>query len=175
VEDSQKDLRSTGEPLEPLEPIEPANPPEPLVVPPDELRQQYREEYDQMVEDMETRIHYHLAEYVKVRSLKQVFSFMRLHMAIYNDARLRKGFTGGGIRGRWWAKQFWSYTIWDSRDSLERFVKSGPHALAVSRMREFAAPGSAFVEWEGLSDQDWSGAISRLEHPTRYYVDPYFN
>jgi hypothetical protein len=175
VNEPHEDLRSTGRHPEPDdEGLTPLEQPEPLVIPPDVLRQQYREEYERLVEEQATRVHVHLAEYVTVKSLKQVFSFMRLHMRVYNDARVRKGFAGGGIRGQWWAKRFWTYTIWESREDMERFTKHGAHAELVERIRELAGRGSCYVEWDAIGEQDWSGALARLEHPTRYYVDPYF-
>jgi hypothetical protein len=175
VEDPQKDLRSVGSPTQPYEPgLEPLETPEPLVIPPDELREQYLAEYEQMKDDEVNRIYFHLAEYVKVQSLGQVLSFMRLHMKMYNEARELLGFADGGIRGKWWAKRFWTYTTWESREDMERFMNGGVHADLASRMREVAAPGSCYIVWEAKGESDWPGALSRLEHPTRYYVDPYF-
>jgi hypothetical protein len=148
--------------------------PEPLVVAPDVLRQQYREEFERMVEDQATRVYIHIAEFVKVRSFKEVFRFMRLHMRIYAEAKVSPGFAGGGIRGRWWAKTFWSYTFWETRHDMERFTKRGGHGEMLEQIRELAAPGSCYVEWDAAGGLDWTGAMARLEHPTRYYVDPYF-
>jgi hypothetical protein len=175
VEDPQKDLRSVGSPAQADEPgLEPLETPEPLVIPPDKLHEQYLAEYEQMKDDEVNRIYFHLAEYVKVQSIKQVFSFMRLHMKMYNEATECRGFADGGIRGRWWAKRFWTYTIWESREDMEQFMNGGVHADLVSGMRKVAAAGSCYVVWEAKGESDWSGALSRLEHPTRYYVDPYF-
>lgn len=187
-EERQEDQRNGGAPPEKNEqpseratqedggdePLRAADPPEPLIVPPDELRQQYREEYERMVEDETTRVYVHVAEYFKVKSFRQVFKFMGLHMRTYNAARVRPGFVGGGIRGRWWAKSFWTYSIWESREAIERFSKRGTHMEAADRVHEYAAPGSCYVTWEGTGESDWSEALSRLEHPTRYFVDPYF-
>ena len=53
-------------------------------------------------------------------------------------------------------------------------MNGGVHADLVSGMREVVAAGSCYVVWEAKGESDWSGALSRLEHPTRYYVDPYF-
>jgi hypothetical protein len=175
VEEPQKDLRDAEKPLaDGDETLAPMDPPEPLVVAPDELRQQYRDEYERMVEDEATRVYVHVAEYVKLKSYMQVLKFMGMHMRVYQDAQARKGYYGGGIRGRWWKKQFWTYSIWESREAVNAFLRGRPHGEAVDRMREFAAPGSCYVTWEALGASDWSGALSRLEHPTRYFVDPFF-
>lgn len=175
MDEPNDDLRSAGKPPEPSgEGLQPVDPPEPLVIPPEVLRQQYREEYERMVEEDALRAYVHVAEYIKLKSVKQAFTFMGLHMRIYKDARDREGFVGGGIRGRWWLKRFWTYTVWESQEAKERFTQHGPHAELVNRVREFAAPGSCYVEWEAGRATDWEGGISRLEHPTRYYVDPFF-
>ena len=174
MENSQNDLRSPGSPTPIDEPgLEPLEIPEPLVIPPDKLREQYLAEYEQMKDDEMNRVYFHLAEYVKVLSIGQVFSFMRAHMKMYNEASERSGFADGGIRGRWWAKRFWTYTIWESREDMNRFMNGGVHGDLMSRMREVAAVGSCYVVWEAKGESDWAGALSRLEHPTRYYVAPY--
>ena len=116
----------------------------------------------------------HVAEYVRVRTMGQVFGFMRMSMRIFSKARAADGFLAGGIRSKWWSKQFWTYTVWGSREEMEEFVNRWPHAEAVERVQSVAAPGSCYVEW--ISDQpiDWADALARLERPTRYFVAPPF-
>lgn len=176
MENPQNDLRSLDSATPPDElGLEALETPEPLVIPPDKLREQYLAEYEQMKNDEVNRVYFHLAEYVKVLSIGQVFNFMRAHMKMYNEASNLPGFADGGIRGRWWAKRFWTYTIWESREDMERFMNGGVHADLGNRMREIAAAGSCYVEWEAKGESDWPGALSRLEHPTRYYMPPYSN
>ena len=173
MEETHKELLNTGTSPEEGRAQESTIPLEPLVIPPDELRQQYRDEYDRIVANEQSRKYIHAAEYLKVKSYQKVFPFMRLHMRVYQDARNAFGFVGGGIRGQWWKKRFWTYTIWESRVDMERFAKNGAHAGVVERVSELVAPGSCYVDWESGSTADWSGAISRLEHPKRYFVDPF--
>ena len=118
--------------------------------------------------------HIHVAEYVRVGSMGQGFGFMRLSMRIFAAARTADGFLAGGLRSKWWSKQFWTYTVWDSREEMERFVKRWPHAEAVERVQSIAALGSCYVEWTSNQPIDWPDALARLERPTRYFVGQVF-
>ncbi len=114
----------------------------------------------------------HVAEYFTVDTLGQAFSFMRRSMNVYKAARAAEGFVTGGIRAKWWAKKFWSYIIWDDRESMERFTKSFPMEAGMERWRRAAGPGSRCVEWTSDMPPDWPEALDRLERPTRYCVPP---
>jgi hypothetical protein len=116
----------------------------------------------------------HVVEFVCVRRISQVFDVMGLSMRIYKAAQQAEGFVGGGIKAHWWVKKFWTYTAWEDRESMERFVKSSPHAEAVERVLELAAPGSCYVEWTTEGSLDWPDAVERLKRPTHYMVDPLF-
>jgi hypothetical protein len=152
------------------------DPPEPLVVPVEQLQHEHDERVLAMRADAanaEASVHIHVAEYITVRGYGQVLSFMGLQMGTYKQARQLDGFTFGGIRGHWWAKKFWAYTVWRSRAAVEEYMAGHLHANMVSRLPEMAAPGSCYVEWEGTGNPDWPEALRRLERPTRYYVDPF--
>jgi len=114
----------------------------------------------------------HVAEYFTVGSLGQALGFMRRSMSVYTAARAAEGFVTGGIRAKWWAKKFWSYLIWDNRESMERFTKSFPVEAEIESLHRAAGPGSCYVEWTSDMPPDWPEAIDRLERPTRYYVPP---
>jgi len=152
------------------------DPPEPLVVPVDQLWQENDERVlarRAQAENADLAVHVHVAELIKVRGYGLVFSFMGLHMGTYKQARKLDGFTFGGIRAHWWAKKFWTYTIWQSRAAMEEHTAGRLHANMVSRLPELAAPGSCYVEWESNGNPDWPEALRRLQNPTRYYVDPF--
>ena len=152
------------------------DPPEPLVVPVAQLWQENDERVlarRAQAENADLAVHVHVAELIKVRGYGLVFSFMGLHMGTYKQARKLDGFTFGGIRAHWWAKKFWTYTIWQSRAAMEEHIAGRLHANMVSRLPELAAPGSCYVEWESNGNPDWPEALRRLQNPTRYYVDPF--
>ena len=114
----------------------------------------------------------HVVEFVKLRSFGMTCAFMRLSMRIYRYARESPGYYAGGIRGQWWRRRFYAYTVWEDRDAMLRFVHTGPHANAVARMPEFAAPGSCYAEFVSEDPPDWEVAERYLETPTRYFVPP---
>ncbi len=129
----------------------------------------------QAFEVYEARPRIHVVEFVKLRSFRMTCSFMRLSMRIYHYARSLPGYYGGGIKGKWWSKSFYSYTIWEDRDSMLRFVHTGPHANAAARALTFAAPGSCYTEFVSEDPPDWAAAERRLQTPTRYIVPPTFD
>ncbi len=114
----------------------------------------------------------HVVEYVILRSFAKTYSFMSLSMRIYNYAREAPGYYAGGIRGQWWRKRFYSYTVWEDRESMLRFVHTAPHADAIARVLEYAAPGSCYAEFVSEAPPDWDVAERRLSDPTRYFVPP---
>ena len=114
----------------------------------------------------------HVAEYIPVRAYGQVFEVMQLSMRIYKHAHLLDGYVGGGLRVKWWRKQFWSLTTWTDRDAMERFVRTPPHSEVAARILEFAAPGACYVEWVARGPADWPEAVERLKRPTRYFMPP---
>jgi hypothetical protein len=164
MDEPQKDLRQAGQPE-----IKPLDPPEPLVVPPEQLRQQYEE----LIEEEAQRTYYHFAERIHIRSYGQVLGFMKLHMAVYRQSREMPGFVAGGIKGVWCFKRFYTYTAWESRVARERFTSSPEHTRMVEQVvRQLGAPGSGYVEWENNESPEWENAKDRLESPSRYYVGP---
>ena len=166
-------IRPDANPDEADEGLRVMDPPEPLVIPVEQLHQEHDEHVLRMraeAEERDAEVHIHVAEFIEVRAFSQVFSFMGLHMGTYKQARKVDGFAFGGIKGRWWAKKFWTYTVWRGREAKERYVAGQVHADLVSRLPELAAPGSCFVEWEGTGEPDWIEALERLRRPTRYYV-----
>ena len=123
-------------------------------------------------EDFPKGPYVHVAEYIPVRQWGQVFPCMKLSMGIYRHARDCEGFLAGGIRAKWWRRQFWSYTVWADRDSMLRFVHSGPHGRVIPMISGLAAPGACYVEWISMSPPDWEEAMQRLSTPTRYFAPP---
>ena len=124
-----------------------------------------------MNEDIrEDRALVHVATYLPVKSYGQVLTFMRMSMQVYQQARESEGYVAGGITAKWWAKKFWTFSVWEDRDAMLHFVHTQPHANAAARMFEFAAPGACYVEWVGPGPMDWGEAMERLKSPTGYFV-----
>ena len=114
----------------------------------------------------------HVAEFVPVSAYGQVFEVMKLSMRIYQHAHSLDGYVAGGLRAKWWRKEFWSFSVWQDRDAMERFVRTPPHSEAVARVLDLAAPGACYVEWVAPGPADWAEAVERLKSPTRYFVPP---
>ena len=108
---------------------------------------------------------FHVATHIRLKSFGKVFWFMRQNMRVYQDARGREGFVAGGIRSKFWSKEFWTYTTWKDRKEMMEFVRSWPHSQAASHLSDVAESGH-YVEWESEGLPEWSEALERLEKPT---------
>lgn len=169
MEDPRKDLRQREEP----EPVEPVNPPEPLVIPPEELRQRYEAMRREAEEELANRVFYHFVEQIYLRSFRQVLGFMRQHMGAYQEARQSTGFLAGGIRAVWWRKRFYSYFTWDTAADRDRYAQGRIHSDFVERVvRKVGAPGSGYSQWDSNQPPDWEDAKKQLERIHHYYVAP---
>ena len=113
-----------------------------------------------------------MVEYVRLKRWSQAFAFMRLSMRVYDQARKAEGYYAGGIRAKWWRGEFYTYTIWEDRDAVVTFVRTPPHAEAVARVADFAAPGSCYSEFVSDAPPDWDAALKHLASPTGYFAPP---
>ena len=167
----EKDLRSIGrpDPKPEDEGLSPLNVPEPLVIPPEQLVENYK----RLIEEEADRQYLHVAELVKVESIGQILGFMSHSMDVYKRARLAPGFVAGGIRAKWWRKSFWAYLIWEDETYWQQFVNSPRNASINTWVQQHAGPGSCFVTWVSKGEPDWKDAMAHLEHPSKYYRDPW--
>ncbi len=117
-------------------------------------------------------LYVHVAEFMPVQAYGQVLDVMGMSMRIYRQARASDGYVAGGLKAKWWRKEFWSFTVWEDRDAMQRFVRGPLHAAAAARVHDLAAPGACYVEWVAPGPADWPEAVERLKSPTRYFVPP---
>ena len=117
-------------------------------------------------------LYVHVAEFLPLQAYAQVIDVMGLSMRIYAQARESDGYVAGGLKAKWWRKEFWSFSVWEDRDAMEHFVRTPPHAQAAARILGYAAPGACYVEWVAPGPADWPEAVERLKSPTRYFVPP---
>lgn len=178
MQEPEKDIRSIGQPektpdrpdAEPEnEALQPLEIPEPLVIPPDQLIENYK----RLIEEEAEREYLHVAELVKVDSIGLILPFMSRSMNAYKRARDAPGFVAGGIRAKWWRKHFWTYLVWEDETYWKRFTDGPRNADITAWIQQNAAPGSCYVTWVTKGEPDWDEAVARLEHPTKYYRDPW--
>jgi hypothetical protein len=117
--------------------------------------------------------HFHMAEFVKIGSIGSVFGFMTLSMQTYKHARMADGYLAGGIRSKWWRKEFWTYSVWRDEEAMRRFSRTGYHERLAAKVEELATPGSRYAKWVSEQPPDWPDALGRLERTTTYIVPPF--
>jgi len=111
-----------------------------------------------------------VATALPLRYWKHVLPFLVLTMRIRAQLRTSPGLVRYRLKAAWLHKQFWTVSVWRRKTDADAFVRSGPHAYAVKKFQEWAAPGAAFVEWHGSQERvAWSEAFERLNAPTFTY------
>ncbi len=97
-------------------------------------------------------------------------AFLRMTWAVRRQARSSPGLAASGVKARFLRREFWTFSIWKDRGSMQAFVKAEPHATAVRRFERWAGEGTAFVEWASGSPRvDWREAQERMRNPTFRY------
>ena len=72
--------------------------------------------------------------------------FMAHTMKIRRQLASAEGLIGYALNARLTQKEFWTVSVWRSRDDLERFAEADPHARIIRTKRERMAP-TTFVFW----------------------------
>lgn len=110
------------------------------------------------------------ATFLPVKRWRNIISFLRTSSKIESQLKKSDGLVRYGVKTDLPHKRFWTYSVWTSRETMHRFVKTEPHATAVGKFAEWAGEGAAFVQWDNSEGTvDWNQANERLENPTFYY------
>ncbi|MEK9659948.1 MAG: hypothetical protein VW450_08410 [Chloroflexota bacterium] len=108
-------------------------------------------------------IHLHVATRLRLASFGAVLGYMGISMRTYREARTMPGFVAGGIRSKWWRKEFWTYTVWESREALDAFLAHRAHGEAVAHARPRLHGPLTTVSWESPEFPEWKEALARLD------------
>ena len=111
-----------------------------------------------------------IATYLPIRNWRHVFPFLNLSRKVQNQLTNTVGVIRYSVKADFFHKKFWTFTVWSDRSYIEPFVKKNPHAEAISRFKDWAGAGAAFVEWTSKDGSiDWNMAYEKLQNPTFYY------
>lgn len=117
---------------------------------------------------------------LRLRSWRYLLPFLSTTRGSIAQVRRAEGFRSGSLLADLpWT--FWTGTVWDSEDSMRRYMGSGDHRAAMPLLLEWCDEASV-VHWE-QADADlpsWAdadrrmrrnGRPSRLRHPSRAHGD----
>lgn len=81
-----------------------------------------------------------------LRGYRYIPRFLAHSMKIRRQLAGADGLVGYALNARLVHKEFWTVSVWESRDHLERFAKADPHAGIIRTKPERMAE-SKFVFW----------------------------
>ncbi len=108
-------------------------------------------------------IHLHVATHLRLAGFRGMLGYMSRSMSTYREARAMPGFVAGGIRSKWWRKEFWTYTVWESREALDAFLQHRAHQDAATHARPRLHGPLTMVSWQSPEFPDWKEALARLD------------
>lgn len=111
-----------------------------------------------------------IATFLPMRRWQDVIPFLRMSSRVEKQLKETEGLVRYGTRANLLRKEFWTFSVWADKPSVNAFVRSGAHAAAVGRFSEWAGEWAAFVEWNSSDGSiNWKDALERLKTHTDYY------
>jgi len=111
-----------------------------------------------------------VATVLELRGWRYLLPFMRLSGRVFTQLDETPGLLRWAVLAEPWRKRFYTFTAWKDRASMAAFINAGAHAEAVTMMRVWGSPNSAFSEW---TSSELPGRLSeikeRLKQPTFTY------
>lgn len=87
-----------------------------------------------------------MASMLPLTRYRSIPSFLSATIAIRRQLAHADGLIGYALDANLFGKTFWTLSVWDSRESLQRFNHDDPHHARVQRIRPDMQPTS-FVFW----------------------------
>jgi Domain of unknown function (DUF3291) len=117
---------------------------------------------------------------LRIRSVRFLPSFAIHTYRSLTQVKKSPGFKGGSLLvDRSWT--FWTMTVWDSQDSMRRFMTSGSHRVVMPHLLDWCDEASV-VHWDqpGEGPPTWneadkqmreSGRASKVKFPSARHAD----
>ncbi len=104
---------------------------------------------------------------LRIRSIRFLPSFMMHTLKSLKQVRGATGFQGGMLLAdRSWT--FWTMTVWDSPESMRRYMTTGQHRAAMPRLLDWCDEASV-AHWEQpeATLPSWTDADKRMREQGR--------
>lgn len=102
-----------------------------------------------------------------LRGYRFIPRFMAHSMKIRRQLATAEGLIGYALNAQLTHKEFWTVSVWQARDDLDRFAAANPHATIIRTKPERMAQ-SKFVFWT-CQGRDvplpWAAVAERLDTP----------
>jgi hypothetical protein len=87
-----------------------------------------------------------MASQLPLTRYRSIPSFLSATIAIRNQLSHADGLIGYALDAKLLRKTFWTVSVWESQEALQRFNHTDPHHARVERIRAGMQP-TAFVFW----------------------------
>ena len=104
---------------------------------------------------------------LRIRSIRFLPAFALIFIRTRRQVASAPGFKAGSLLAdRGWT--FWTLTVWDSQESMRRYMTSGPHRTAMPRFLDWCDEASV-VHWTQADDAlpSWPEADRRMRENGR--------
>ena len=122
------------------------------------------------VGDTTTREFVCVSTFLPVRRWRDVIPFLRMSGRVEKQLKNTQGLIRYAVKGKLLRKHFWTFSVWENKESVEAFVRAEPHNSAVGKFHQWADAGGAFVQWTSSDDSiRWDEAMERLKNSNSYH------
>jgi quinol monooxygenase YgiN len=105
-----------------------------------------------------------MASHLPLRRHRSIPSFLKAALAIRRQLRHTEGLVGYALDADLVHAVFWTASVWESQDALDRFARSDPHRRLTSSIDPLMAP-TTFTFWDQPSTEvpvQWDLARQKL-------------
>jgi hypothetical protein len=104
---------------------------------------------------------------LRIRAIRDLPRFAWLTLQSHWQVRCAAGFRGGALLADR-HRTFWTVTAWDDRESMHRFMTTGPHRRAMPHLLDWCDEAS-IVHWDQAhtSLPSWAEADRRMRRDGR--------
>lgn len=103
------------------------------------------------------------ATYLPMRGWRQLLPFLAMSRRVRKQIEGSPGLVRCDVRVDLRRRRFWTLSVWRSQETMDTFVVTDAHALALSHFDDWTADGAAMTHWiSDSNDLDWDEANARL-------------
>lgn len=106
-----------------------------------------------------------LLSYLPIKTYRALPSCFRFALQITKQMRATPGAMGFSLRGKWFARNFWTLSAWNDEQALQDFVMKLPHVDAMKALSPYMG-ATNFIRWKvtgAVLPLRWEDAMRRSQ------------
>ena len=107
--------------------------------------------------------------YLPLKRYRMLFRFLRYSAAIQKQLANADGLLGFSLMAHPVSREFWTLSVWTSRDALMRFTGNMPHGHVMQALSGRMRP-TVFIDWRINGSQcppSWKDVLERFRNETK--------